>query len=387
MKGYLKLATGETYEGTWQGSQGDFCGEVVFFTGMTGYQEVISDPSFRGQIVVFTYPLIGNYGINESDFESFRPQVAGVVLSETDSLGDHWQSQNTFVDELKTRGIPILTGVDTRSVVQRIRAVGDIPGVLTTIQDQATPDFHSIYKRNWIKEVASSQIQNIGSGNPHIPHIGLIDFGYKKSIVNVLIDLGCKVTIIPFEKAEATIESLKPDGLLLSNGPGDPKQLSPYLEGIERLALAYPTLGICLGHQLLALAFGGDTEKLKFGHRGANQPVQDLQTGKVGMTAQNHSYVVTEESLGNTDFLMNFRNVNDGSVEGMVHKTKEIASVQFHPEGHPGPADFQSIFTDFVTMIQHRKEGHTAGVGGTRSYLNEEADPTQCKGGKVYAEA
>ncbi|HEU5141438.1 MAG TPA: carbamoyl phosphate synthase small subunit [Bacillales bacterium] len=354
MKGYLKLATGETFEGSWLGPQDDFCGEVVFFTGMTGYQEVISDPSFKGQIVVFTYPLIGNYGINEVDFESVQPQVSGVVLSETDRFGDHWQSRNSFVEELKNWNIPILADVDTRTVVQRIRTVGDIPGVLTTARDQAKPDFHSIYRKNWIKEVAGSQVQDIGSGNPHI---GLIDFGYKKSIANVLFDLGCKVTIIPFDIAAETIESLQPDGLLLSNGPGNPKQLGSYLEDFKRLALTFPTLGICLGHQLLALAFGGDTEKLKFGHRGANQPVQDVQTGKVGMTAQNHSYVVTEESLRNTDFLMKFRNVNDGSVEGMVHKTRDIASVQFHPEGHPGPADFQSIFSDFVTTIKQRKGG------------------------------
>ncbi|HEX6923303.1 MAG TPA: carbamoyl phosphate synthase small subunit, partial [Bacillales bacterium] len=308
--------------------------------------------SFKGQIVVFTYPLIGNYGINEGDFESLRPQVSGVVLSESDTRGDHWLARSTFADELKKWDIPVLAGVDTRSVVQKIRTDGDVPGLLTGNPTQSDTDFYSIYEKNWIKQVAGQSIETIGDGEPHI---GLIDFGYKKSIAITLVKLGCKVTTIPFDTPEETIVGLQLDGLLLSNGPGNPKQLKSYLAKIKRLALAYPTLGICLGHQLLALAFEGDTEKLKFGHRGANQPVQDLQTGKVGMTAQNHSYVVTEESLTDTDFVTRFRNVNDGSVEGMVHRTKEIASVQFHPEGHPGPSDFLSIFSDFVTAIKHRK--------------------------------
>ncbi|HET7580696.1 MAG TPA: carbamoyl phosphate synthase small subunit [Bacillales bacterium] len=352
MKGYLRLATGEIYEGEWIGGAADALGEVVFFTGMTGYQEVISDPSFKGQIVVFTYPLIGNYGINAFDFESTRPQVSGVVLSKADGVGDHWQSQVTFAAKMAEWEIPVLAGADTRSIVQKIRTAGDMPAVLTRDPNPPNIDYDTVYRENRVSDVAGSAMKTISTGYPHIV---LVDFGYKKTIADTLCDLGCKVTIVPFNTDLDTIIRLKPDGILLSNGPGNPKQLTPYLPKIKELALTRPTLGICLGHQLLALAFGGDTEKLTFGHRGANQPVQELKSGRVGMTAQNHSYVVTAESLVNTAFEVRYQNINDGSVEGMAHKREKIWSVQFHPEGHPGPADFQSIFTDFVHAIEGGK--------------------------------
>lgn len=391
MNGYLKLATGEVYEGEWAGEAHEAYGEVVFFTGMTGYQEVISDPSFRGQIVVFTYPLIGNYGINDDDFESARPQVSGVVLGKTDTRGDHWQSETTFAAAFENWDIPVLTGVDTRALVKNIRKSGDLPGVMTHHPDQTNIDFHSIYSRILVKEVAGISVETFGSGDVHI---ALIDFGYKKSILTSLLDLGCRVTVVPYDTGIETVERLSPDGILLSNGPGNPKQLEPFCEKIKQWALTYPTFGICLGHQLLALAFGGDTEKLSFGHRGANQPVSDLKTGRVGMTAQNHSYVVTENSLKSTDFKVRFYNVNDGSVEGMVHRTEDIVSVQFHPEGHPGPADFFHLFTDFLTTVTERKH-HTDNQTLSCSEALEieysdsgvQRSGTKRKGASVYAEA
>jgi carbamoyl-phosphate synthase small subunit len=349
MKGYLKLQTGEQFEGECVRQFDECNGEVVFFTGMTGYQEVISDPSFKGQIVVFTYPLIGNYGINPDDFESLKPHVSGVVLCELSQEGCHYESTAGLMEELAKWQIPVLTGVDTRAVVQTIRTIGDSPGLITTNAESSVP---SIDGRNLIAEAAGKKVETHGSGDPHI---ALIDFGYKKSILTKLIDLGCKVTVVPYDSNASLIQSLDADGILLSNGPGDPKQLTPYLQQIKQLALTYPTFGICLGHQLLALAYGGNTKKLTFGHRGANQPVQDLITGTVGMTAQNHSYVVSGESLDGTGFNVRYANINDGSIEGIVHHDKPITAVQFHPEGHPGPDDFEDIFSDFIKTVLSRK--------------------------------
>ncbi|WP_216828327.1 carbamoyl phosphate synthase small subunit [Alkalihalobacterium elongatum] len=353
MKGYLVLSTGETFEGEWAGKETDVYGEVVFFTGMTGYQEVITDPSFKGQIVVFTYPLIGNYGVNDIDNESHQPQVSGVIMSECKPSGFHYESKQSFKDNCQLAGIPMLTGIDTRAVVKRIRELGDMGAILTTDLNRVNFDqYEPIENLNLVEEVSTKEVVTYGEGESHVV---LVDFGYKKSIVDTLIKFGCKVTVVPYNSSFETIKAYQPDGILLSNGPGNPKQMLNQLNDIKKLAVTYPTFGICLGHQLLALAFGADTEKLRFGHRGANQPVQDLLSKRVYMTSQNHSYVVNDSSLQNTGLVARYKNINDGSVEGLVHTDLPVASVQFHPEAHPGPSDSEEIFSIFITEMSSKR--------------------------------
>lgn len=355
MKGYLVLENGDQFEGNWVGEipAEPLEGEVVFFTGMTGYQEVLTDPSFKGQIVVFTYPLIGNYGINEVDFESELPHVSGVIISEYSEESHHYEAVSTFGQYLQKWNIPLLKNVDTRAVVKRIRTTGVMGGQMVSNPEQATLDQYTpIEERMLTSEVSTTKIETYGTG---LHHVVLIDFGYKKSIVTSLNHVGCKVTVVPYNTSYETIESLKPDGIMLSNGPGDPMQLTFYLPIIKKLALQYPTLAICLGHQLLGLAFGATTKKLKFGHRGANQPVIDLLKKKVFMTSQNHTFIVDDNSLKGTGFTATYLNVNDKSVEGMTHESLPIISVQFHPEAHPGPSDSSWLFTDFVGLMNSVK--------------------------------
>lgn len=350
MKGYLVLQNGEKFEGKLEGKQiTNVDGEVVFFTGMTGYQEVITDPSFKGQIVVFTYPLIGNYGINEEDFESKKPQVSAIIVCQLSDKGHHYQVEHTLKEYCEKWNIPILSRVDTRAVVKRIRTEGMMGGMVSSDSNVAAIDaYKAIETRQLVKDVSVSEIETYGNGQHHIV---LIDFGYKKSIVKSLLTENCKVTVVPYNTEFSKVHALKPDGILLSNGPGDPKQLKDQLPTIKKLAETYPTLAICLGHQLLSLAFGGNTKKLKFGHRGANQPVIDLIHKKVFMSSQNHSFVVDDESLNKTPFSIRYRNVNDGSVEGMTHPNLPIFSVQFHPEANPGPADSSWIFSEYITTL------------------------------------
>ncbi len=353
MKGYIVLSTGEFFEGELLGNDKEVYGEVVFFTGMTGYEEVMTDPSFKGQIVVFTYPLIGNYGINGIDQESIAPQASALIMQGCRNEGYHYEAIESLKDYAEKTSLPILVGVDTRAVVKRIRELGDMGAIITTNID--TVDFSNkpmIGTRNLVEEVSTTKIETFGDGDYHVV---MVDFGYKKSILSSLLTLGCKVTVVPFNTDEGTIANLKPDGVFLSNGPGNPKKLVHLLGTIKKLASTYPTMGICLGHQLLALAFGGDTEKLRFGHRGANQPVQDLLTKKVYMTSQNHSYVVTEDSLEETGFSPRYININDRSVEGMSHQQYPITSVQFHPEAHPGPSDSEEIFHCFLTDMSSKR--------------------------------
>jgi carbamoyl-phosphate synthase small subunit len=349
MKAYLHLANGKIFEGKLETttSDGEINGEVVFFTGMTGYQEVLTDPSYKNQIIVFTYPLIGNYGINDDDFESKMPHVQAVIVYEASNKGYHYQSQYSLKDYLQRWNIPLLTHVDTRALVKQIREEGAMPGKITlsleggeNITEQRELPVH---------QVSTTQIETYGNSTTHIV---LMDFGYKKSILQSLLARDCKVTVVPYNTPFDTIQTLEPDGILLSNGPGDPKQLSPQLSTIRKAIDHYPTLAICLGHQLVALAYGADTEKLRFGHRGANQPVYDSVKKKVFMTSQNHGYVVNKESLAHTPFIVRFTNVNDQSVEGMYHETKPILSVQYHPEAHPGPSDTESIFDEFLQTVE-----------------------------------
>ncbi|MGE8079531.1 carbamoyl phosphate synthase small subunit [Peribacillus loiseleuriae] len=349
MKSYLHLSNGQSFEGKLltKDMNDAMQGEIVFFTGMTGYQEVLTDPSYKNQIVVFTYPLIGNYGINDEDFESRKPHVAGVIVYQGDMSYSHFQARHSLKDYLDKWNIPLLSQIDTRAVVKTIRKLGSMEAAITPDPNYKV---QTSYNGNTqiVSEVSSKEITSYGNGTKHIV---LLDFGYKKSILDSLINQNCKVTTVPFDTGLQTIQNLNPDGVVLSNGPGDPKQLNHLLENIKSILTHYPTMGICLGHQLTALAFGGNTKKMLFGHRGANQPIVDLKTKRVYMSSQNHSYEVAEESLMNTGLQVRFRNVNDGTVEGLVHTELPIVTTQYHPEANPGPVESVEHFSEFLQMI------------------------------------
>ncbi|QQE74084.1 carbamoyl phosphate synthase small subunit [Brevibacillus composti] len=353
--GYLTLESGEVFAGTLYGALQDGFGEVVFHTGMTGYQEVMSDPSFSGQIVTFTYPLIGNYGINDIDFEAAKPALAGMVISELCLEPSHYLAGRTLAEAAEAYGFPILAGVDTRTITKRVRQEGPLWGIISdrplTSEEFAARDRKHL-KKSLVADVSCREVQHYPG--PH-EHVVLVDLGMKRSILNALLAQGCRVTVVPFDTTYEQIQALQPDGLLFSNGPGDPEDLRSYCTEWRKAAEAFPTMGICLGHQVLALAFGGKTEKLKYGHRGGNHPVKELLTGKVYMTSQNHGYVVKEESLDSRLLAVTYRNVNDGSVEGLRHQTKPVMTVQFHPEAHPGPSDTSHLFEQFLQLM--RTEG------------------------------
>ncbi|GGB46385.1 carbamoyl phosphate synthase small subunit [Fictibacillus barbaricus] len=345
MKGCITLSNGTSFEGDWLGEHHHCSGEVVFYTGMTGYEQVLTDPSYQGQIVVFSYPFIGNYGFHQKNMESERIQVAGVVMADCFSFNEKGNCKS-LADFLEANHVPALTNVDTRSLIQQIRKKGSLPAVMH--MPGFKPDSFSI-DECWPNTV----LTKTGSGNTHIV---LIDFGYKKSIVDALVDEGCIVTVVPYDYELADIEKLHPDAFVFSNGSGDPMRFSSYFNSYKYIAVRYPVLGICLGHQILALVFGGETKKLKFGHRGANHPVMNLKTGKVSMSSQNHSYVVKKESLTDTGFNIWFENVNDQSVEGLWHSHYEISSVQFHPEAAPGPKEHGEIFQEFINSVKHKEK-------------------------------
>ncbi|MED2007507.1 carbamoyl phosphate synthase small subunit [Brevibacillus borstelensis] len=350
--GYLTLETGEVFAGTLYGAPLEGIGEVVFHTGMTGYQEVMSDPSFAGQIVTFTYPLIGNYGVNDNDYEAAKPALAGMVVSELCMEPSHYQSVRTLAETAEDFGFPILAGIDTRTITKRVRQDGPLWGAISD-QPLAAEEVAALktkhIKKSLVAEVSCQEIKRYPGSQEHVV---LVDLGMKQSILDALLELGCRVTVVPFDTPYAQIQALQPDGLIFSNGPGDPEDLLAYCSEWRKAAEEYPTLGICLGHQALALAFGGKTEKLKYGHRGGNHPVKELATGKVYMTSQNHGYVVKEESLDKRLLTVTYRNVNDGSVEGIRHQLLPVMSVQFHPEAHPGPSDTSHIFQQFLQSMR-----------------------------------
>ncbi|MCA0971233.1 carbamoyl phosphate synthase small subunit [Halobacillus litoralis] len=349
MKGYLCLQDGKTFQGdASQNWEQPVQGEIVFFTGMTGYQEVLTDPSYKDQIVVFTYPLIGNYGINEVDGESQEIQVSGVVMFHCSESTSHYLATSSLKDYLNQHEVPFITGIDTREITKAIRAGGSHQAILSSQKENEILPSES----GQMHKVEGQEIESYGTGDLHIV---LIDFGWKKSILHALLGNNTKVTVIPFTKLNE-FQAKNVHAVVLSNGPGDPTDAEPYLPQIKKLIDKHPTFGICMGHQVIALAYGAETEKLPFGHRGANHPVKDVETGKVFMSSQNHNYVVKSSSLEGTPLAMRFYNVNDGTVEGLTHKEHAILTAQFHPEAHPGPADAEWLFDDFFKMIQSKKE-------------------------------
>ncbi|MGD6817655.1 carbamoyl phosphate synthase small subunit [Metabacillus sp. 113a] len=340
MKGYIKLENGLQLEGELEdGTHLDAEGEAVFYTGMTGYQEVLSDPSYQNQILIFTYPLIGNCGINLQDFESKKPQISGAVFYECTEDFSHYEAVSSVKAYLKKWGIPFIHHVDTRFLVKEIRSSGTMNAKITAHPVDNVPPIK-------LPDHDGGEAVTHGEGKLHTV---LVDFGLKKSILTALLNRGHQVTILPYHKLDK-VRELKPGGIVFSNGPGDPKQLAGYLPLIKQLADEFPVMGICLGHQLLALAYGFDTEKLDFGHRGANHPVVDRLKGKVFMTSQNHSFVVKRKA-GSEELSVRFENINDGSIEGLFHPDNKLLTVQFHPEANPGPKESEWIFDEYTSMI------------------------------------
>ncbi|MRX73333.1 glutamine-hydrolyzing carbamoyl-phosphate synthase small subunit [Bacillus lacus] len=363
MKRFLVLEDGTIFEGKAFGSLEDTMGEVVFQTGMTGYQEVLSDPSYCGQIVTLTYPLIGNYGINRDDFETISPFISGLIVKELCELPSNWRSEYTLNDYLTLKNIPGLCGIDTRKLTRLIREHGTLKGAFTTDEsklDQVLEDLRKkVLPRNQVSMVSTAAAYP-SPGRGH--RVVLVDYGMKHGILRELNKRDCDVIVVPYDTSAEEILQLRPDGVMLSNGPGDPKDVPQAAEMIKNILGKLPLFGICLGHQLFALACGADTEKMKFGHRGSNHPVKELKTGKVAITSQNHGYTVTQHSLETTRLQVTHTALNDSSIEGLSHKDFPAFTVQYHPEASPGPEDANGLFNDFITMMTEnklRKEGLT----------------------------
>ncbi|AQP52837.1 carbamoyl phosphate synthase small subunit [Vagococcus penaei] len=354
MKRLLILEDGTCFEGEGFGAPGVATGEVVFTTGMSGYQEVLTDPSFKGQLIMFTYPLIGNYGINRDDFEAMLPACTGVIVREVARLASNWRSQMTLDQFLKQKGVPGISGIDTRALTKKIREAGTLKGSIIDV----VPDLAHEYDQLKATVLAKTQVQQVSTTKAYtIPGKGkkvvVIDFGMKQSILRELINRQCNITVVPYNYSVEDILTLVPDGIMLSNGPGDPKDIPQVLETIKSLQTKVPIFGICLGHQLLSLANGADTYKLTFGHRGSNHPVREVATGQIFFTAQNHGYAVSEESLEETDLMLTHIEINDGTVEGVKHKKYPVFSVQFHPDAAPGPHDALAIFDEFIELMDN----------------------------------
>ncbi|MGF9712889.1 carbamoyl phosphate synthase small subunit [Paenibacillus naphthalenovorans] len=359
MQARLLLEDGTLFTGKAFGSTGDSVGEVVFNTGITGYQEVLSDPSYCGQIVTMTYPLIGNYGITRDDFESIRPYVHGFVVREHEAVPSNWRAEYTIDSLLKEYGIPGISGIDTRMLTRRIRHHGAMKGILTTSNKRV----EELLEQLKVAPLMTDQVSRVSTKSVYSApgtkeRIVLVDFGSKSGILRDLTKRGCDVVVVPQDTTADQIRRLAPDGIMLSNGPGNPKDVPHAVRMISELIGQFPIFGICLGHQLIALASGADTEKLKFGHRGGNHPVKDLKSGRCYITSQNHGYTVKEDSISGTDLEVTHINNNDRTIEGLRHKKHPVFSVQYHPEAAPGPFDSSYLFDDFLDMIREHKKNH-----------------------------
>jgi carbamoyl-phosphate synthase small subunit len=385
MKAILALEDGSLFHGEAFGARASACGEVCFNTSMTGYQEILTDPSYKGQIVTMTYPLIGNYGVNPADVESWKPHVAGFVIRELSPLVSNWRAHAPLGQYLEDNGIPGIQGIDTRALTRKLRVRGALNGFISTEEisdDEAlrkAKQWPGLVGVDYVKEVTHPEsfvwdekdtqsgrftlVQGAGESDPPNAHAALppadipivaYDYGMKYNILRRLRQHGFKVTVLPATAPASEALKHKPAGIFLSNGPGDPSALGYAVETVRDLIKTdLPIFGICLGHQILGQAFGGKTFKLKFGHRGGNQPVKDLQSGKVEITSQNHGFAVDPKSLP-SDVAIDRINLNDQTVEGMRHKTKPIFCVQYHPEASPGPHDSTPLFAEFRKLIEKK---------------------------------
>ena len=352
----LVLEDGSVYKGYGIGADIEMAGEVVFNTAMTGYQETLSDPSYNGQIITFTYPLIGNYGINRDDYETINPSIKGIVTREICRKPSNFRKEFTLDEVLKDLNIPGISGIDTRSLTKKIREHGTIKGIITGIEKDAQKVAESLRKNN----LPTNQIEQVSTKKAFLSsglgkRVVLIDLGMKSGIMRELNLRGCDIIVMPHDASAKEILRQKPDGIMLSNGPGDPVDVPETISTIKDLIGKVPIFGICMGHQLISLACGAKTYKLKFGHRGANQPVKNLITGKVDITAQNHGYAVDIDSLKDTDLELTHIAVNDGTCEGVRHKKYSVFSVQYHPEASPGPHDPNYLFDQFIENMKKFK--------------------------------
>ncbi len=377
-KALLVLEDGKTFEGTSYGYNGESGGEIVFNTAMTGYQEILTDPSYKGQLVTMTYTEIGNYGVNTQDVESSKIYCEGFIIREGSPVFSNWRSNTSLSDYLISQEIPCIEGIDTRELTRHLRDNGSKRGIISTTdlnpeslvkKAKALPEMAGL---DLAKEVTCSEAydyvpseeditshreftkyeQGKTEGNG-IYKVAVYDFGIKLNILRELNRCGCRIRVFPAGASFKEVEEWNPDGIFLSNGPGDPEPVKYAIENIKKLYKNYPVFGICLGHQLLGIALGGKTYKLKFGHHGANHPVKDLSTGKIEITSQNHGFAVDMDSFKNADAILTHTNLNDQTVEGLRHKKLPVFSVQYHPEASPGPHDSKYLFKRFIENMKN----------------------------------
>ena len=384
MDSILALEDGRTFHGRSGGAPGERCGEVVFNTSLTGYQEILTDPSYAGQIVILTYPHIGNYGTNILDSESVRPYAEGLVVRELSQLTSNWRSTEATSQFLAGFGVPVISEIDTRALVRHLRVHGAMRGVISTVDPdeaslvakaKASPSMVGLDLASRVTTPAryewnqpSAQLWESGSEagklspEPRIPnpeprfHVVAYDYGIKHNILRRLVDIGARVTVVPAATSASDVLDLKPDGVFLSNGPGDPEPVEYAARTVRELAGRVPVFGICLGHQIVGLALGGRTYKLKFGHHGGNHPVMNLETKKVEITAQNHGFAVDPDSLKASEVVLTHMNLNDQTLEGLRHRSLPLFSVQYHPEASPGPHDAAYLFEQFAKMMEENRE-------------------------------
>ncbi|MFO7695617.1 MAG: glutamine-hydrolyzing carbamoyl-phosphate synthase small subunit [Anaerolineae bacterium] len=371
-RGMLALEDGSLHVGRSLAAQGEWVGEVVFVTSMTGYQETITDPSYWGQMVVFTCPHIGNVGVNEEDMEARQPHVRAVLARRIAQRASNWRAQRELVDVLSDAGVPALDGIDTRRLTLTLRKTGVMRGALSTASLEPerlvqlarnAPDMGTLspvdqvtssQNHGWCHTVAGAWHNAVGEdlrSDPGCPHVVVIDCGAKENILRLLVGLGARTTVVPAGATAQEILALTPDGVLISNGPGDPEQATITIETVRDLMGRVPLYGICLGHQIICLAAGGRTYKLPFGHHGCNHPVQELASGRISITSQNHNYAVAPDSLAGLPYEVTHLNLFDQTIEGLRHKVLPIASVQYHPESSPGPHDSFALLKGFVNSL------------------------------------
>ena len=360
-KAYLMLADGQVFEGRSFGAEGTVIGEVVFTTGLTGYQETLTDPSYYGQIVTQTFPLIGNYGVNSQDSESAKSYVSGYIVREWCNQPSNFRCEGNVNDFLKEHNIIGIHNIDTRRLTRLIRETGVMNGVITTEnvyekKDELLEQVKAYSVKDAVKSVTDSERHTYSADSPKYK-VALFDFGYKRNIRQELVKRGCEVVVVPAYTTAEEIKELAPDGIMFSNGPGDPAENTEIIANIREIQkLGIPIFGICLGHQLMALANGGKTEKLKYGHRGANQPVIDLESGLTYVTSQNHGYAVVGDSIPAEVGHVSHINANDKTCEGIRYTAVNARTVQFHPEAHGGPLDTAYLFDEFIDTMEKERD-------------------------------